>query len=196
MHRYHPFRQGVVVAVMIPVPLDPTTPAKRLKFTKTLLSPAVNACAKLFVPRRRYTLNVRVVDEVAIVRNIALVSFCPLAVNRKTPPIENMGKSVEFVTIVLAFSHTALVNVFDCVKMFVRASSSNKPFGAPVTESWSKRGVSAGAISMRPWEFTKVPMDARVNEGTGNVTSVGAMNGILLEMEVVDPIWVIGGVAM
>ncbi len=49
---------------------------------------------------------------------------------------------------------------------------------------------------MRPWEFTNVAMEARVNEGTGNVTSVGAMNGILLEIEVVNPICVIGGVAM
>jgi hypothetical protein len=40
---------------------------------------------------------------------------------------------------------------------------------------------------MRPWEFTNVPTDARVNENTGNVTGAGVMNGILLEMDVVSP---------
>jgi len=49
---------------------------------------------------------------------------------------------------------------------------------------------------MRPRELSNVAMDARVNVGTGNVTGAGAMNGILLEMEVVNPIWIIGGTAM
>ncbi len=49
---------------------------------------------------------------------------------------------------------------------------------------------------MRPWEFTNEATDARVNEGTGNVTGAGVMNWILLEMEVVNPIWIIGGTAM
>ena len=128
MHQYHLARQGIIVAVMIPVPLDPTTPVKRLKFAKTLSSPAVNTCTKLLVPRRRYTLNVRVADETGIVRNIALVLFVPLAVIRNTPPLANIGKLVEFVTVTLVFSHTALVNVLDCVKMFVRDSSSSNPF--------------------------------------------------------------------
>jgi hypothetical protein len=44
---------------------------------------------------------------------------------------------------------------------------------------------------MRPWEFTNESTEARMNEGTGNVTGAGAMNGILLEIEVVNPIWVI-----
>jgi hypothetical protein len=39
-------------------------------------------------------------------------------------------------------------------------------------------------------------MEARVSVETGNVTGAGAMNGILLEIEVVNPMWVIGGAAM
>ncbi len=33
---------------------------------------------------------------------------------------------------------------------FVLASSRSKPFGAPVTGSWSNRGVFAGTVSIRP----------------------------------------------
>jgi hypothetical protein len=29
VQRYHPSRQGIIVAVMVPVPIDPTTPVKR-----------------------------------------------------------------------------------------------------------------------------------------------------------------------
>jgi hypothetical protein len=86
--------------------------------------------------------------------------------------------------------------LFERVSKFVRASSRSKPFGASVTGSWSKRGVSARATSIRPAEFTNVAMDARVNVGTGNVTVANAMNGILLEIEVVNSIWAIGGTAM
>jgi hypothetical protein len=38
---------------------------------------------------------------------------------------------------------------------------------------------------MSPWEFTNVAMDARVNDGTGNVTGAGAMNGIVRSMAAV-----------
>jgi len=51
-------------------------------------------------------------------------------------------------------------------------------------------------ISMRPPEFTNEPMDARVNEGTKNMTGAGVMIGTLLEMDVVNPIAVVGGAAM
>ena len=68
---------------------------------------------------------------------------------------------------------------------FVPSASRSKPFGAPVTGSWSKRGVSAGAISMSHWELTNVETDARVNDGSRNVTGVGAMNGIVRSMAAV-----------
>ena len=98
------------------------------------------------------------------------------------------------VTVYLALVHE--VRSLVLVRMLVPSASSNKPFGAPVTGSWSKRGVFGGTTSMRPQELTNVAMEAMVNEGTGNVTDAGVMNRILLEIEVVNPIWVIGGTAM
>ena len=83
----------------------------------------------------------------------------------------------------LALDHTVRSLVLEI--KFVPSASRSKPFGAPVTGSWSKRGVSAGAVSMSPWELTNVAMDARVNDGTGNVTGVGAMNGIVRSMAAV-----------
>ena len=71
--------------------------------------------------------------------------------------------------------------------MSVRDSSRSNPFGASLTGSWSKRARFTGAISMKPWELTNVAVDARVNEGTENVTGAGVTNGILFEMKVVSP---------
>jgi hypothetical protein len=68
---------------------------------------------------------------------------------------------------------------------FVRASSRSKAFVASVTGSWSKRGVFAGTDSISPWELTPVVIDTLVNEGTGNVTGVGMMNGIVRVMAAV-----------
>ena len=90
---------------------------------------------------------------------------------------------VETVMVDLALVHN--VRSLDLVTMFVLASSRSKPFGAPVTGSWSKRGVFTGTISMRPWELTNVPMDSRVNVGTGIVTGVGAMIDIVRSMAAV-----------
>jgi hypothetical protein len=72
-----------------------------------------------------------------------------------------MGKSVELVTVVLVLVHK--VKSLDLAIAFVRASSISKPLGASVTGSWSKRKVSAGAVSIRPAEVTNVPMDALMN---------------------------------
>ena len=72
-----------------------------------------------------------------------------------------MGKSVELVTVVLFLVHK--VKSLDLAIAFVRASSISKPLGASVTGSWSKRKVSAGAVSIRPAPVTNVPMDALVN---------------------------------
>ena len=54
VHRYHPSRQGMIVADMVPAPVDPTTPVKRLKFAKIVGSPPeFIICAKLFVFLRK-----------------------------------------------------------------------------------------------------------------------------------------------
>ena len=54
VHRYHPSRQGIIVAAVAPAPRDPTTPVKRSKFAKVVASPpVVIICAKLFVFRRK-----------------------------------------------------------------------------------------------------------------------------------------------
>jgi hypothetical protein len=75
--------------------------------------------------------------------------------------LANIGKLVELVTVVVFLVHK--VKSLDLAIRFVRASSISKPLGASVTGSWSKRKVSAGAVSIRPAEVMYVPMDALVN---------------------------------
>ena len=54
VHRYHPSRQGMIVAAVAPAPRDPTAPVKRSNFAKVVASPpVVIICAKLFVFRRK-----------------------------------------------------------------------------------------------------------------------------------------------
>ncbi len=54
VHRYHPLLQGMIEDAVAPAPRDPTTPAKRSKFAKFVVSPpVVKICAKLFVFRRK-----------------------------------------------------------------------------------------------------------------------------------------------
>jgi hypothetical protein len=97
--------------------------------------------------------------------------------------LENIGKSVDVVVDTWAWVQAE--RTLDLGSKFVPAASSNKPFGAPVTGSWSKRGVFTGAISMRPWELTKEATDALTNEGARNETGAGAINGIVGSMAAV-----------
>jgi len=54
VQRCHSSRQGIIVDVMTPAHLDPTTPFQRSQFAKTVrFVPPVMICAKLFVPRHR-----------------------------------------------------------------------------------------------------------------------------------------------
>ncbi len=85
------------------------------------------------VPRRRYTLIVRVVDELVKNRLVPLPPDVPSPVNRKTPSLANMGKLVETVMVDLALVHA--VRSVDLVRMFVRASSTSNPFWASVMGS-------------------------------------------------------------
>jgi len=48
------------------------------------------------------------------------------------------------------FVHDPSSGLLDFNSVFVRATSSSKPFGPSVTGSWSKRGVSTEVVSMRP----------------------------------------------
>jgi hypothetical protein len=107
----------------------------------------------------------------------------PLAVTSHTPSLANIGKSVEDVTVTDVLIQTE--RLLDLAITFVASASSNKPFGAPVTGSWSKRWVSAGTSSIKPASFTRVAVEARVNDGTVNVTGVGAMNKIVRSMAAV-----------
>jgi hypothetical protein len=101
-------------------------------------------------------------------------------------PGAKIGETSDVAIPTPVFVHDPSSGLLDCSSVFVRATSSSKPFGASVMGSWSKRGVSAGAVSMRPWEFTKEAIDARVNVGTGNVTGAGAKKGIVRAMAALD----------
>ena len=120
---------------------------------------------------------------------LAPESAFPFIIN--TPVEANIGKSVDVAILVPMRVHSPINMLLVCNSVFVRGSLRSKPLGASVTGSWSKRGMFGESTSMRPWELTNVAKEARVNVETGNETGAGAMNGILLEMEVVNSIWVI-----
>ena len=106
------------------------------------------------VHRRRKTRIVRVVDELTKNRLVPFPPAVSSPTNRKPPSLANIGKLVETVMVDLALVHK--VRSLVLVRMFVLASLRSKSFGASVTGSWSKRGASAWAVSMSPWELTNV----------------------------------------
>jgi len=62
VHRYHPSRPEVIVDAMTPALLL-TWQVSRLKLTKMLESLPTKICAKILVPRLRYTLTVLIIED-------------------------------------------------------------------------------------------------------------------------------------
>ncbi len=133
-------------------------------------------------------MNNDTVNDVVNGVNLNDKTFVPLTpdpLNKNTFSLAKIGKAVEDDAMTLNLPHAVLVNSLDLDITFVASATSNKPFGAPVTGSWSKRWVSAGTSLIKPASFTRVAVEARVNDGTGNVTVVGAMIGIVRSMAAV-----------
>ncbi len=123
VHRYHPSRQGVIVAITLS-DLLPSYPVKRFKFTKIVASPNDANCAKLFVPRLRYTLLVIVVVAEVINCVIYLGPFVTSAIIRNTPTLlTNSGKFVDDEKNTLDRARPIIL-----VVRFVRDSFLSKPF--------------------------------------------------------------------
>ncbi len=150
VHRYHPLYQGVIVDTE--PELLPNTPVNKFTLANIDASPRAVIWTNLLVPRRQNTNMVCVDAKGVYVICIGLFPETSDPLNKNAFSFANTGKSPVDTREVLTVLRTqeTVSNSLDLVRTFVRDSSSNNPFGASVTGSWSNRGVAAGTVSINP----------------------------------------------